>query len=77
MRLPSMGMRSAADFEKRLQSYAADSEKNSGVASFLSDRLNSAAWLIRSIEQRRDTLYRIASEVADFQRIFEKKAGVI
>ena len=50
-----------------------DSEKNSGVASFLSDRLNSAAWLIRSIEQRRDTLYRIASEVADFQREFFEK----
>ena len=70
MRLPSMGIPPAADFEKRLQSYAAGFGKKFGVASFLSDRLNSAAWLIRSIEQRRDTLYRIASEVADFQREF-------
>lgn len=50
-----------------------DSEQNPGVADFLSDRLNSAVWLIRSIEQRRNTLYRIAEAVTDFQRDFFEK----
>ena len=43
-----------------------DSEQNPGVADFLSDRLNSAVWLIRSIDQRRGTLYRIAEAVTGF-----------
>ncbi len=50
-----------------------DSEQNPGVADFLSDRLNSAVWLIRSIDQRRNTLYRIAEAVTDFQKNFFEK----
>ncbi len=37
---------------------------------FLEAKLNSAAWLIRSIEQRRITLYRVTKCIVDFQREF-------
>lgn len=37
---------------------------------FLEGKLNSAAWLIRSIEQRRRTLYRVASCIVEIQREF-------
>ena len=34
---------------------------------FIEAKLNSAAWLIRSIEQRRVTLYKVARAIVDFQ----------
>lgn len=37
---------------------------------FVEDKLNSAAWLIRSIEQRRLTLYKVASCLVELQRDF-------
>lgn len=40
---------------------------------FLESKLNAAIWLIRSIEQRRLTLYRVASYIVDFQREFLDK----
>lgn len=40
---------------------------------FIEGKLNAATWLIRSIEQRRLTLYRVASCIVDFQREFLDK----
>ncbi|NLC38769.1 MAG: RNA polymerase factor sigma-54 [Clostridia bacterium] len=40
---------------------------------FIEDKLNSALWVIRSIEQRRLTLYRVVSCIVDFQMDFLEK----
>ncbi|MDF2617189.1 MAG: rpoN [Sedimentibacter sp.] len=37
---------------------------------FLSDKLNSSMWLIKSIEQRRMTLYKVVDSILKFQRKF-------
>ncbi|MGD9569808.1 MAG: RNA polymerase factor sigma-54 [Sedimentibacter sp.] len=37
---------------------------------FLTDKLNSSMWLIKSIEQRRMTLYKVAESILKFQRKF-------
>lgn len=37
---------------------------------YLEDKLRSAVWLIRSIEQRRQTLYKVANSLVKFQREF-------
>jgi RNA polymerase sigma-54 factor len=37
---------------------------------YLEDKLRSAVWLIRSIEQRRQTLYKVANSLVKFQRDF-------
>lgn len=40
------------------------------ASKFLSDKLNSSMWLIRSIEQRRETLYKVVKSIIKFQRDF-------
>lgn len=37
---------------------------------FLSERLNSALWIIKSIEQRRQTIYKVVESIVKFQRKF-------
>jgi RNA polymerase sigma-54 factor len=37
---------------------------------YLEDKLRSAVWLIRSLEQRRQTLYKVATSLVKFQREF-------
>ena len=37
---------------------------------FIEGKLNSAAWIIKSIEQRRITLYRVVNCIVEFQRAF-------
>lgn len=44
-----------------------DAEKESNISKFLSDRLNSALWLIRSIEQRKQTIYNVVTAVVKYQ----------
>ena len=41
---------------------------NEEVKEFVKQKLNSAAWIIKGIEQRRATIYRIAEAVIDLQR---------
>jgi RNA polymerase sigma-54 factor len=41
-----------------------------GAKQYLEDKLRSAVWLIRSIEQRRQTLYKVANSLLKFQREF-------
>lgn len=47
-----------------------DAEKNSGVAAFLSGRFNTAMWLVRSIEQRNETMTKVTQAIADHQKEF-------
>ncbi len=50
-----------------------DSEKESSISKFLTGRLNSALWLIKSIEQRRQTIYNVVSAVVKYQVDFFEK----
>jgi len=45
-------------------------EKESETRKFVDQKLNSAAWLIRSIEQRRLTLYKVANAIVKWQTEF-------
>ena len=47
-----------------------DADKESSISKFLSGRLNSALWLIRSIEQRRQTIFNVVTAVVGYQRDF-------
>ena len=42
-------------------------EKDSRLKEYLSDRLNSAVWLIKSIEQRENTIYSVAQSILKHQ----------
>ncbi|MBE6032755.1 MAG: RNA polymerase factor sigma-54 [Clostridiales bacterium] len=52
------------------QKMLAESERDSQISKFLSERLNSAMWLIKSIEQRRQTIYNVASAIVQYQKDF-------
>lgn len=47
--------------------------KEENISQYLSDKLNSAMWIIRSIEQRRLTIYNVANAIVKFQREFLDK----
>ncbi len=47
-----------------------EADKESNISKFLSGRLNSALWLIKSIEQRRQTIYNVVKAVIDYQQDF-------
>jgi RNA polymerase sigma-54 factor len=47
-----------------------ESDKESQISKFLSGRLNSALWLIKSIEQRRQTIYNVVSAIVARQMDF-------
>lgn len=49
------------------QKMLVDSDKESNISKFLTGRLNSALWLIKSIEQRRQTIYNVVSAVVKYQ----------
>ena len=42
---------------------------------YLQSKLNSAVWMIKSIRQRRATLYKVTSSILEFQREFFKKGS--
>lgn len=48
----------------------ASRQPDSEVKKFIENRLNAAIWLIRSVEQRRNTLYRVTEAILDLQRGF-------
>ncbi|MDR2163811.1 MAG: RNA polymerase factor sigma-54 [Clostridiales Family XIII bacterium] len=50
-------------------------DKASGTAQFLSRRLNSAMWLIKSIDQRKDTIRRVAEAVVAHQSEFLERGS--
>ena len=45
-------------------------EEGTDTRKFVEQKLNSAAWLIRSIEQRRLTLYKVANAIVKWQTEF-------
>ena len=49
---------------------ALSQEQGTETRKFVEQKLNSAAWLIRSIEQRRMTLYKVAKEIVQQQTSF-------
>lgn len=56
-----------SSYYKRLSS---DQKNDEELKSYLTNRFNAATWLIRSIEQRKETIYNVASAVVDFQKDF-------
>ncbi|MEW9122450.1 MAG: RNA polymerase factor sigma-54 [Thermotaleaceae bacterium] len=42
-------------------------DKDTNASKFLSDKLNAAMWLIKSIEQRRQTIYKVVKAIVDYQ----------
>ncbi len=62
----NLPMLSISNYYKNMINSLNDKEANK----FLSDKLNSSMWLIRSIEQRRMTLYKVAESILKFQRKF-------
>ena len=44
--------------------------KDSNISKFLSQRFDSAMWIIKSIEQRRITIYKVIKSIVDVQRDF-------
>lgn len=47
-----------------------DSEKESHLSKYLTGKLNSALWLVKSIEQRRQTIYNVVKTIVDYQYEF-------
>lgn len=47
--------------------------ENTEVIKYLNDQFNSAAWLIRSIEQRKQTIYKVAEIIIKKQIVFFEK----
>ena len=48
----------------------AESEKDANLSKYLTNRLNSALWLIKSIEQRKQTIYNVVKAVVKYQKKF-------
>ncbi len=46
------------------------SEKESNLSKYLTNKLNSALWLVKSIEQRRQTIYNVVKTIVDYQYNF-------
>lgn len=57
------------NFYKNLIKDGSDKE----TTEYLSDKLNSAMWIIRSIEQRRQTIYKVVESILKFQLDFFKE----
>lgn len=46
---------------------------DTNITSFLTDKLNSAMWIIKSIEQRKTTIYNVVESILKFQKDFFEK----
>lgn len=52
-----------------------EAEKDSNLSKYLTDRLNSAVWLIKSIDQRKQTIYNVVKAVVKYQKDFFDKGS--
>lgn len=52
---------------------SAEAAKDEELNKYLNDRFNAAVWLIKSIEQRKQTIYNVASAVVKYQQDFFDK----
>ncbi|MDO4545971.1 MAG: RNA polymerase factor sigma-54 [Bacillota bacterium] len=50
-------------------------ESDDKLSKYLSDRVNSAMWLIKSIEQRKQTIYNVVTAVVKYQKDFFDKGS--
>ncbi|MFQ8602269.1 MAG: RNA polymerase factor sigma-54, partial [Anaerovoracaceae bacterium] len=50
-------------------------ESDDKLSKYLSDRINSALWLIKSIEQRKQTIYNVVTAVVKYQKEFFDKGS--
>lgn len=48
-------------------------DKSSEAMTFINDKLSSAMWLIKSLEQRKNTLYKVVKAIVDYQIDFFEK----
>jgi RNA polymerase sigma-54 factor len=55
---------------KDYQQMLSSEEQNNDAVKFLNDKLNSAMWLIKSIEQRMQTIYKVVEMIVRKQRCF-------
>ncbi|SJZ41622.1 RNA polymerase factor sigma-54 [Selenihalanaerobacter shriftii] len=62
-------LRISAYYQKLLKKFKSDTE----AKDYLKEKIDSALWLIKSIEQRRMTIYRIAKVIAELQQEFLEK----
>lgn len=56
-------------------SLAREAKNDEELSKYLTDKFNSALWLIKSIEQRRRTIYNVAASVVKHQRDFFDKGS--
>lgn len=54
---------------------SADAKQDQELDKYLSDRFNSATWLIRSIEQRKQTIFQVAAAIVHYQEMFFEKGN--
>ncbi len=66
----SMPKLMVSSYYNKLSSQA---EEDQELNKYLNDRFNSAVWLIKSIEQRKQTIYNVASAVVKYQQDFFDK----
>jgi RNA polymerase sigma-54 factor len=56
-------------------SLAKEAKNDEEVSKYITDKFNSALWLIKSIEQRKRTIYNVVSAVVDYQKDFFDKGA--
>ncbi len=61
-----------SSYYRKLLNQAGDDER---LSSYLSERVNSALWLIRSIDQRHQTIYNVGEAIVRHQREFFEKGS--
>ncbi|MCB1315143.1 MAG: RNA polymerase factor sigma-54 [Leptospiraceae bacterium] len=66
------GLRVNEEYKAMIQSTGAGSEDRE----YMQSRLNSAQWLIKSIRQRRHTLFRVMTSIVEFQEDFFRSGPV-
>ena len=52
---------------------ASEAKGNDELSKYLNNRFNSAIWLMKSIEQRKKTIYNVASAIVSYQQDFFDK----
>jgi len=57
------------------QTLLRQSQDDAQLSKYLSDRVNSALWLIKSIEQRKQTIYNVVNAVVKYQKEFFDKGS--
>jgi len=59
-----------SNFYKEILGGVSSADKSSSCKDYVKERLQSATWLIKSIQQRQKTIYRVAESIVKFQREF-------